>query len=145
MVERLSVGVRRLALVPAAVCLARAAYFVRGAHVLQLTHHGDGGAARLDAQVEASLAPRDGHWIVTARTTQQLNLFPLQPTKQSLTLSHNNTLTNTHPHTSSSYTPSLSLKGLFINFEYITFLCVPTKRTFLYKVHLDKTTLKRNN
>ena len=40
----------------------------------------------------------------------------------------------------------LTLKGLFTNFEYIKNFSCPTERNIFYeKVHLDKTTLTRNN
>ena len=38
------------------------------------------------------------------------------------------------------------LKGLLTNFEYITFFFVPLqKKHFLWRLHLDKTSLTRNN
>ena len=37
------------------------------------------------------------------------------------------------------------LKGFFTNFEYITFFVSQQNKHSLYKVHLDKTTLIRNN
>ena len=43
-------------------------------------------------------------------------------------------------------TITLFLKGLFTNFEYITFFSCPTERNIFYKRFiLDKTTLTRNN
>ena len=55
-----------------------------------------------------------------------------------------------HSHLDKNILPSTlmfnCLKGLFTNFEYITFFFVSQqKKHFLWKVHLDKTTLTRNN